>query len=103
MNRAAYFLAGILLYMARAFTVYRIIAAPDEDVAAGWGAALILVTLGTIYPHIALAVKRLHDMDRPGWFAALFVIADFFLFLFLCIAPGTAGSNRYGSRTNAPH
>jgi uncharacterized membrane protein YhaH (DUF805 family) len=101
-NRAAYFLAGILLYMARAYPVYRIIGAPSEEAAAPWGAALILITIGTLYPQIALAVKRLHDFDRPGWFALLFVVADFFMFLFLCFAPGTQGPNRYGSQTNAP-
>lgn len=101
-DRAAYFFAGILLYMARAYPVYRIIRAPDEATAAPWGAALILITLATIYPHIAIAVKRLHDLDRPGWFAFLFVVADFFMFLLLCFAPGTKGPNRYGSQTNAP-
>jgi uncharacterized membrane protein YhaH (DUF805 family) len=101
-NRPAYFLAGILLYMARAYTVYRIVRATSEEAAAPWGAALILVTLVTIYPHIALAVKRLHDIDRPGWFALLFVVADFFMFAFLCFAPGTPGPNKFGSQTNAP-
>lgn len=102
MNRAAYVLAGILLYMARAYPVYRIVTASSEEAATPWGGALIIVTFATLYPHIALAVKRLHDFDRPGWFALLFVIADFFLFLFLCFVPGTQGPNSFGTRTNAP-
>lgn len=101
-SRAAYFLAGTLLYMARAYPVYRVISAPDETTAASWAGALILITLASIYPHIALAVKRLHDFDRPGGFAAFFIIADFFLFLFLCFTPGDKGPNRYGAQTDAP-
>lgn len=102
MNRAAYFLAAALLYMARAYAVYRIVAAPSEEVAVQWGGALVLITIATIYPQIALAVKRFHDFDRPGWFALLFIVADFFMFLFLCFAPGTPGPNRYAQTTNAP-
>jgi uncharacterized membrane protein YhaH (DUF805 family) len=101
-SRAAYAYAGLLLYMGRAFAVYRIITAPTEEAAAPWGAALILITIATLYPHIALAAKRLHDFGRPGWFALIFVIADFFMFLFLCVAPGQPGPNQYGRQSDTP-
>ncbi|HTV69911.1 MAG TPA: DUF805 domain-containing protein [Rhizobiaceae bacterium] len=101
-DRAAYFLAGVLLYMARFYPVYRVIGAPDQATATSWAGVLILVTLASIYPHLALAAKRFHDFNRPGAFAAFFIVADFFLFLFLCFAPGNPGPNQYGKQTNAP-
>ncbi len=101
-DRAAYFFAGLLLYLCRAFPMYRIVTAETEDLATWWGGAFFLLTIATIYPHIALAIKRLHDMDRPGWFSLLFIVGDFFVFLFLSFVPGTRGPNKYGSQTNEP-
>jgi uncharacterized membrane protein YhaH (DUF805 family) len=102
-DRMAYFLAGLLLYLARFFPVYRIIAAEDNDsVQAFWGGVFLLTIGATLVCHIALAVKRLHDMKLSGWFALLFLIGDFLFYLFLCIAPTKPGPNQYGSRPNEP-
>lgn len=102
-SRAAYIPAGLLLYLARFFPVYRIIAADGvESIEAFWGGVFLIVVGGTLISHIALSVKRFHDMGRSGWFAALFLVGDFLVYLFLCIAPGNAGPNRYGAKTDAP-
>lgn len=53
---------------------------------------------------ISLSVRRLHDLDKPGWFLliqALFFIPGINLILFifnlyLLFAPGTKGANKYG-------
>ena len=36
-----------------------------------WIPLLNLLTIVLIWPFVAICVKRLHDMDRPGWFAAI--------------------------------
>jgi len=102
-NRAAYIPAGLLLYLVRFYPVYRIIAADgDENAATFWGGVFLIVIGASLVSHLALAAKRFHDMGRSGWFAAVFLAGDFLAYLFLCVAPGTAGPNRYGAQTNAP-
>lgn len=102
-SRAAYIPAGLLLYLARFYPVYQIIAADGvESIETFWGGMFLLVIGATLISHIALAVKRLHDMGRSGWFSVLFLVGDFLVYLFLCVAPGTTGPNRYGATTDAP-
>lgn len=102
-SRAAYALAGLLLYLARFYPVYRIIAADGvESVESFWGGIFLLVVGVSLVSHLALTVKRLHDINRSGWFALLFLIGDFLVYLLLCFVPGTPGPNRYGARTDAP-
>jgi uncharacterized membrane protein YhaH (DUF805 family) len=62
------------------------------------------VVLVSIWSNVALGVKRLHDLDRPGIIAAsLFIpVISIIAFLVLCIFPGTPGPNRYGAATNQP-
>lgn len=47
---------------------------------------------------VALMVRRLHDLDRPEWWAVgvLIPLVNFALSLYLLLAPGTHGHNRYG-------
>ena len=100
-DRAAYFLAGLLLYVARFFPVYRILVAEgNESAQTFWGGVFLLTIGATLVCHIALAVKRLHDMNLSGWFALFFLLGDFLFYLFLCIAPGKPGPNRFGRASN---
>lgn len=48
--------------------------------------------------HYSLSVRRLHDLDRSGLFAVLFVVPviGFLLLIYLLVAKGTPGPNRYG-------
>lgn len=49
-------------------------------------------------PCVAALVRRLHDVDRSGWWALLVaipVIGDLAL-LVLCALPGSRGANRFG-------
>lgn len=102
-DRQAFALAGMLLYLARLYPVYRMILAGNDEAALDyWGNIFITLFGVLIVSHIALAAKRLHDFDRPGWPAIFFLIGDIIAFLILCIPRGTSGPNRYGRRTNAP-
>jgi len=53
--------------------------------------------IATFLPGLAVAVRRLHDIDRTGWWIliALTVIGLFVLIYWFC-QPGTAGPNRFG-------
>ncbi|TGS22214.1 DUF805 domain-containing protein, partial [Mesorhizobium sp. M2D.F.Ca.ET.185.01.1.1] len=69
-----------------------------------WSFVFFLTFLASLWSNIALAVKRLHDLDKPGIAALiLFVpVVSIVAFLVLCLFPGQAGPNRYGRRTNEP-
>lgn len=56
-----------------------------------------LWTLATFLPTISLATRRLHDIDRSGWWQLLCfipVIGWIVLLVWLCTA-GTPGPNRF--------
>lgn len=56
------------------------------------------VALGGLVAAAAVTVKRLHDIDRPGWHFLLFTVPIYNLYLgALCLfQPGTPGPNRFG-------
>ena len=59
----------------------------------------MLYLAATIIPVIALCVRRLHDTDRSGAWALLYlvpIIGWLVLLVFFC-TEGTSGSNRYGN------
>lgn len=47
--------------------------------------------LGTIVPAIAVAVRRMHDQDRSGWWILVPIVNLIFMFI-----DGTPGPNRFG-------
>jgi len=59
----------------------------------------LIYLAATIIPVIALCVRRLHDTDRSGAWALLYlvpIIGWLVLFVFACLE-GNSGSNRYGN------
>ncbi|MEQ1941408.1 DUF805 domain-containing protein [Mesorhizobium sp. VNQ89] len=104
-SRAAYFLAGLLLAVIQAFLLYRFTLVPEESSAGqGWAAAFWIVMVVAVWANIALSVKRLHDIGKPGIIAAaLFIpVISIVAFIALCLIPGNPGPNQYGQRPNAP-
>jgi len=102
-DRKAYALAGMLLYLVRLFPAYQIISAGGDPAAeAAWGIILLLVNGAAILAQVALTAKRFHDFGMSGWFSLVFVIGDIIVFLGLCLFPGTPGPNRFGNETNSP-
>ena len=55
--------------------------------------------IGGIWFTIAQDVKRLHDVDKSGWLVILLLIpiVNFILGLYMLLADGTVGPNRYGN------
>jgi len=70
------------------------------------GLAILGLVLSTIFslavlvPTIAVAVRRLHDTDRSGWWLLLWLLCCFgigaIILIILWILPSTPGPNRFG-------
>ena len=87
-NRTRYWLC-LLVFCACLLTAAVIAFVPESDF------AMILI-LPPYWIYFAATVKRLHDLDRSGWWS----IALFFIpvgVVILGIIPGTPGMNRYGA------
>jgi uncharacterized membrane protein YhaH (DUF805 family) len=56
-----------------------------------------LVSLALFLPGLAVSIRRLHDIDRTGWWwlIALTIIGLILLIIWACIK-GTSGANRFG-------
>jgi len=59
---------------------------------------MIVVYLGFLLPLIAVCIRRLHDLDKSGWWYLLAIvpIANILLLVWFCMR-GTVGDNRFGS------
>lgn len=58
-----------------------------------------LFSLAVFLPSIAVGVRRLHDLDRSGWWYLLVLIPliGMLVLLFFFVQRGTAGPNRFGA------
>lgn len=57
-----------------------------------------LFTLVTVVPSIAVGVRRLHDIDKTGWFVfiALIPVVGWIIMIVWAVTQGTTGPNQYG-------
>ena len=58
----------------------------------------VIASLALLLPNLAVAVRRLHDTDRSGWWLLISfipIIGTLVLIYFLVLR-GTEGSNRFG-------
>lgn len=57
-----------------------------------------LFALATIVPSIAVAVRRLHDIDKIGWLVLIGLIpfVGWLVIIYWAVQPGTSGPNQYG-------
>jgi uncharacterized membrane protein YhaH (DUF805 family) len=63
-----------------------------------------LFVLAVLLPSISVSVRRLHDIDRSGWWywiALVPVVGVILLIVWFCTR-GTRGPNRYGPENGAP-
>jgi uncharacterized membrane protein YhaH (DUF805 family) len=68
------------------------------DYALGFQLTTSLFGLATFLPSLGLAIRRLHDLDRTGWWVllGLIPIIGWIILLIWYCTKGTAGSNQYG-------
>jgi uncharacterized membrane protein YhaH (DUF805 family) len=57
-----------------------------------------LFGLATLLPNLAVAIRRLHDLDRTGWwiFIGLIPLVGWIILIIWYCTRGTAGPNRFG-------
>jgi uncharacterized membrane protein YhaH (DUF805 family) len=57
----------------------------------------VLATLATLLPTLAVSARRLHDIDRSGWWALLiFTVIGYIVLIYWACLRGTVGANRFG-------
>ena len=103
-NRTAYVLGFFLLGIVASFPLYQFMRFEGTDAADGWAGLFSASLLVTLWGHVAISVKRLHDLDKPGLFVVALAIPviSIIAFIALCVLPGTPGPNGHGSTENAP-
>jgi uncharacterized membrane protein YhaH (DUF805 family) len=53
--------------------------------------------LATIIPGIAVTVRRLHDINKSGWWILIaFTVVGIIPLIYWYCQPGTPGKNQYG-------
>lgn len=59
----------------------------------------IIFSLGVLLPGLGVAVRRMHDIDRSGWWLliAFVPILGILLLIYWFVQIGTAGTNRFGT------
>ena len=67
------------------------------------GVFATIFSFATMIPSIAVGTRRLHDLDRSGWWQLLWFvpIVGWLVLLYFFVIKGTAGDNRFGEETNA--
>lgn len=73
------------------FTLIVQLLANAIGIAAGSEAIIWLVYLVLFIPSIAVTVRRMHDVDKSGWFQLIPIYN-----IILAVTAGTSGSNRFG-------
>lgn len=68
------------------------------DVLIGTGGILCgLFALGTLLPSLAVGARRLHDINKSGWWQLLYLIPfGGLVVLYFLVSKGTEGENRFG-------
>ncbi len=58
----------------------------------------LLVSLGVFLPGLTVSVRRLHDLDRTGWWLLIIFVplVGVLLLLFWFVQRGTVGANSHG-------
>lgn len=63
-----------------------------------YGPVYFLYGLGVLLPSLAVTVRRLHDINKSGWFilVSLIPLVGWIWLLILLVTDGTPGPNKYG-------
>ncbi len=62
-----------------------------------WGPIGTLGSLALLIPSLAVGARRLHDINRTGWWQLLILTGlGVILLIYWFVCRGTAGSNRFG-------
>ncbi|MCL4141288.1 UNVERIFIED_CONTAM: hypothetical protein GTU68_007653 [Idotea baltica] len=61
--------------------------------------ALMIFSLGSLLPGIAVAIRRMHDIDKPALWVliGLIPLVGGFILIYFFVQEGTKGPNQYGA------
>lgn len=61
-----------------------------------------IIEIAILLPSLGVAVRRLHDVDKSGWwlFISLIPLIGAILLIYWYIKPSQEGTNRYGDIPN---
>jgi uncharacterized membrane protein YhaH (DUF805 family) len=65
----------------------------------------LIIQLGLLLPGFTVAFRRLHDVDKSGWWMLILFlpIIGLLIYLYFMIKKGTEGENRFGADPLAGH
>jgi uncharacterized membrane protein YhaH (DUF805 family) len=74
-------------------------AAANTGADSGLSSVMLIWELGNVVPLLAVQVRRLHDIDRSGWWCllALVPLIGWIIVLVWDCTEGTGGDNRFGA------
>jgi uncharacterized membrane protein YhaH (DUF805 family) len=80
-----------------------VVVASVLDAMTGTGLLAGLMALVHLIPSITVGVRRLHDIDRSGWWllVALVPLIGWLIALYWAVKEGDAQANRYGANPKA--
>lgn len=83
--------------------VYVVLNILATQVSAYIGIVALVYMLGILVPTIAVAIRRMHDIGKSGWWVliALVPLIGGIWFLVLSVTAGQSGSNAYGADPKA--
>lgn len=87
-----------LLVMAALFAVMAMVGSPEMAAMMGF-----IYPLAVCLPALAVNVRRLHDVNRSGWWIliSLVPLVGPFILLYFQVCAGTPGPNRFGEDPKA--
>lgn len=93
LNRKPYIIRYIILCVIAAIAVALLEADSDALMVLG-----LLIIIGLLVAGWMLGIRRLHDLDKSGWFILLYFvpIINGIFGWYLLLVPGTNGNNQYG-------
>ena len=63
----------------------------------GFGILSGIFWMATVVPYLAVGVRRLHDVNRSGWWLLLsFTVIGLIPLFIWAVSKGTEGKNRFG-------
>ena len=91
-----YFFLFTLLVAAVAIVLDAALGTPRVN---GVGSLEGLSDLACLIPSVAVAIRRLHDVGRTGWWLLIFLVPllGWLVLLVWCCMKGTDGPNRFGA------
>lgn len=97
--------SGVILYLVAglfgAMDVLANMGSGTADIAGMGIVVFILCYLLLIFVSIVLGVRRLHDLDKSGWFYLLNLVpfVNIGMAIYMIFFPGSEGANRFGPKT----